>query len=202
VNLAVQVAAALGCVGVAFGINLVARPQFDPRYDAAEYAQNAGTLTLSWRGSSLEVPLMPTHVVTADVERFGRGYAVRELTLRAAGSGEPHLQLFATLSRASGELSHDPSGLLQLELPLAKRGRLGAQRSYIVLEGRTQSEIVTGSLMLTDVTQIAGGPSPQYRAEGRLEMQVQTQKGVDMVTGKWNGTLVWDATAAAATGGT
>jgi len=194
-----KLGSALLAIGVSFGLNVLLRPEYDTHYSAAEYAQQAGTLTLVHRGGTVVVPLMTTHIVTHDVERLGRVYKVRELTLRAAASGDgwPRLELFASLSQAGGDLlggAHDPTVLLQTELPLAVQGRLGARPSYVVLEGFERDAIVTGSLLLTDVTQDATGAQPDYAAEGRLEFQVQTPTGVSMVTGKWSGRLVWDAT--------
>jgi hypothetical protein len=199
VNVLLKLASAALSIGLAFGINQRMRPEFDTHYDDAEYSQPAGTLTLSHAGGTLEIPLMATHIVTVDVERFGRSYKVRELTLRAAGSGTApaRVELFASLSAGGADLlggSHDPAVLLQNELPFVRTGRLGARRSLIVLDGTQPSEIVTGSMLLTDVTQVSGGERPDYQAEGRIELQVQTARGVDMVTGKWSGRLVWDAT--------
>jgi hypothetical protein len=192
-----KLVAALICVGLSFVLNLELRPQFDTQYSPAEYAQAAGTLTLTHRGGSLEVPLMATHIVTTDVSRLGRLYKIRELVLRAASSGnaEPRTELFASLAQTGGDLTggtHDPSVLLQTELPLVREGRLGARSSYLVLDGSQRSGIVTGSLLLTDITQVESGQNPEYRAEGRLEFQVQTEHGINMVTGKWNGRVVWD----------
>jgi hypothetical protein len=195
---ALNLAGAVLSIGVAFGLNLSLRPEFAVRYDAAEYTQEAGTLSLSHAGGSLEIPLMAIHIVTTDTSRFGRRHPIRELNLRAAGSGdgEVRVELFADLSRTGGDLlggTHDPSVLLQAELPLMRQGRLGSRRSYVLLEGTQPSEIVTGTLQLTDVTEVSGGAHPDYRAEGRIEVQVQTAHGVEMVTGKWNGRVVWDA---------
>jgi hypothetical protein len=185
-------------IGVAFGLNQLTRPEFDTHYDPAEYSQPSGTLTLTHAGGTLEIPLMTTHIVTVDVERFGRRYKIRELTLRAADGGTtPQAELFASLQATGADLldgAHDPGALVQSELPLVRLGRLGARHSFIVLNGTQASEIVTGTLFLTDVIQVAGGPRPDYHAEGRIEVQVQTARGVDMVTGKWSGRVVWDAT--------
>jgi hypothetical protein len=194
-----QVIAGAVSVGISFGVNFALRPEFDTHYAAAEYAQNTGTLNLSRRGGNFEVPLMTTHITTCDVERVGRHYKIRELTLRAAavGGGPARLELFADLSAVGGDVAggaRDPSVLLQAELPLMQRGRLGARRSFLVMDGSLQSGIIAGSLMLTDVVQVSGGATPEYRAEGRLELQVETEHGVDMVTGRWSGRVAWDAT--------
>jgi hypothetical protein len=186
-------------IGLSYGLNVVLRPEFDTQYEANDYAQQAGLLTLVQRGVTIEIPLMTTHIVTHDVERLGRIYKVRELTLRAAasGGGWPRMELFASLSQAGGDLlggAHDPTVLLQTELPLTLHGRLGARPSYVVLEGSQRSAIVTGNMLLTNVTQVSTDAQPEYRAEGRLEFQVQTDNGVSMVTGKWTGRIVWDAT--------
>jgi hypothetical protein len=198
VNVAMKLVGAVLSIGVAFGLNKLARPEFDTHYDPAEYSQPTGTLTLSHAGGTLEIPLMTTHIVTVDVERFGRRYKVRELTLRAADGGTaPRAELFASLMATGADLldgAHEPGVLVQNELPVVRLGRLGARHSFIVLDGTQASEIVTGTVFLTDVMQVAGGEPPDYRAEGRIEVQVQTARGVDMVTGKWSGRVVWDAT--------
>jgi hypothetical protein len=197
-NALMKLVGALVSIGVAFGLNQLTRPEFDTHYDPAEYSQSTGTLMLSHAGGTLEIPLMTTHIVTVDVERFGRRYKVRELTLRAAEGGTtPRAELFASLTSMGADLldgSHDPAVLAQSELPLVRLGRLGARHSLIVLEGTQANEIVTGTLFLTDVVQVASGARPDYSAEGRIELQVQTAHGVEMVTGKWSGRVVWDAT--------
>lgn len=189
-----KVVSALVAIGLSFGLNWVLRPQFDTHYAAAEYAQQAGTLMLTHQGASLEIPLMATHIVTTDVVRLGKRYQVRELTLRAATSGEgwPRTELFVGLAQGGGDLlggARDASVLAQRELPLARTGRLGARPSYIVLTGTERSDVVSGSLWVSDVRQEAGN----VQAEGRVELQVQTGTGVNMVTGKWSGSIVWDA---------
>jgi hypothetical protein len=190
---------AVVAIGLSFGLNVVLRPEFDTHYDPAEYALQAGTITLVHRGGTLEIPLIAIHIVTRDVERLGRRYKIRELALRAvaSGGGWPRMELFADLSQVGGDLlggAHDPSVLVQTELPLALHGRLGARPSYVVLERTQRSAIVTGNLLITDITQTSNGDSPEYRAQGRIEFQVQTENGVSMVTGKWSGRVVWDAT--------
>ena len=185
-------------VGVAFGINTMMRPQFDTHYAAGEYAQPTGTMSLSHRGGDLDVPLMTSHIVTTDVERFGRRYQVRELNLRAATSGDgwPRMDLFANMAQAGADWrggSRDPTQLEQLELPLMPAGRLGSRTSYVVLDGDQRRNLITGSLWLTRVTPASDANRQSYDAEGRIEFQVQTETGVIMVTGKWTGKLVWDA---------
>ena len=143
-NVLLKLVGAALSIGLAFGINQLARPEFDTHYDDGEYNQAAGTLTLSHAGGSLEIPLMASHIVTVDVERFGRQYKVRELTLRAAGSvnAAPRAELFVNLAASGGDLrdgSHDPAALVQSELPFARSGRLGARRSVLVLEGTQPS---------------------------------------------------------------
>jgi hypothetical protein len=187
-------------LAIAYGVNTWARPQFDTHYDAAEYSQEAGTLNLSAHGANSELPLMATHIVCVDVERMGRKYQLRELSLRAIGADDARLELYAGLA-GLGDLgmgARDPAGLLQHELPLLPSGRFGARPSYLAIEGNTHSKIVSGSLMLTDVTQTEFGDKSAYSAMGRLEVQVQTAHGIEMVTGKWTGRLIWDPEAAPA----
>jgi hypothetical protein len=185
---------ALVSVGAAYGINHQLRPVFDTVYDAREYSDNTGTLTLNHGGATLEVPLMTTHVVTSEVPKLGRVYQLHELCVRAAadGGGKPRLELFADVARVSGGLAHDPSALLQAELPLLRNGRLGARRSYIMLDGSHTFGIATGNLLLTEITQVESGDRPVFQANGRLEVQVETDHGIEMVTGRIGGVIAWD----------
>ena len=195
-------ALALVSIGVAAGINVHQRPEFDTSYDAREYSTTTGTLTLSRAGSeSVDVPLMTTHVVTVDVPTWRRPLNVRELTLRAVADGEakPRLELFVDLSKLGGDLaggSHDLNVLVQSELPLLRAGRLGTRRSYVMLDGQQQQTVATGNLMLTEISQVESGPKPVYRALGRLEVQVETDHGIDLITGRFNGQISWDPTGA------
>jgi hypothetical protein len=196
-SLIAKLVGAVVSIGIAYGVNVLAHPEFDTHYDPVEYTTQTGSLTLMHSGGTLELPLMTTHVVTIDVERFGRRYQIRELALRSAGGGQPQIELFANLSQTGGDLlggAHDPAVLLQTEFPLARQGRLGARPSYVSLDGSRRNGIVTGNLLLTDIRQVAEGGPPDYRAEGRLEVQVQTDHGVSMVTGRWNGRVAWDPT--------
>jgi hypothetical protein len=186
-------------IGLAFGANLLMRPNFDLHYDAAECAQQVGSMTVMRGGAALEIPLMAAHIVTKDVERLGRRYPIREFIVRAATTADaaPRMELFVSLAESGGDLAggaHDPSVLAQHELPLLAAGRPGARSSYVVLSGTTRSAIVSGSLYLTDVAQTSTGSPAEYTAQGRVELQVQTDTGVDMVTGKWSARVVWDAT--------
>ncbi|HEX4351706.1 MAG TPA: hypothetical protein VHZ95_02305, partial [Polyangiales bacterium] len=113
-NALLKLGSALLSIGIAFGMNRLARPRFEPHYADSDYADSAGSLSLSHAGGTLEIPLMVTHIVTTDVARFGRAFKVRELTLRAAGSGRdaPRIELFASLLDSGGDLidgAHDPS---------------------------------------------------------------------------------------------
>jgi hypothetical protein len=194
-----QIGGALACIALSFGINTFAKVDFQVRYGADEYAKTAGTLTLSPRNAgALELPLMTTHIVTRDLERMRRVYRVRELGLRAAGSGEAtRLELFADLSGFAGDLAggnHDPNVLVQTELPVLRRGRLGARPSFVMLDGARPSNVLTGSLLITTLLQEDEGGQIYYRAEGRLELQLETEHGVELVTGRWSGRLEWDPT--------
>lgn len=196
--------AALGalCIGAAYGVNVHQRPEFDTVYDAREYATPTGTLSLSrGGGEGVEVPLMTTHAVTLDVPHWRRPIAVRELTLRAAadGGGKPRLELFVDLSKLGGDLAggaHDLNVLAQVELPLLRAGRLGTRRSYIMLDGKQPQTVATGNLLFTEISQVEAGPTPVYRALGRLEVQVETDHGIDLMTGRFEGQISWDPTGA------
>jgi hypothetical protein len=196
-----QLGGALACVALSFGINSVAKVDFQVTYTAEQYAQSTGSLSLARHdGGVLELPLMTTHIVTRDIERMRRLYRVRELSLRAAGSGEaPALELFVDLSGFAGDLAggaHDPNVLVQAELPVVQRGRLGSRRSFVALEGNRPNNVLMGSLLITTLLREDENGQTYYRAEGRLELQVETEHGIELVTGRWNGRLEWDATGA------
>jgi hypothetical protein len=183
---------ALASIAAAYGINHQLHPVFDVAYDAAEYSAAKGTLTLNHGDSSVEIPLMTTHVVTSELSKLGRVYEIHELCVRAAadGGGMPRLELFADVARVSGGLARDPTALLQTELPLLRAGRLGARKSYVMLDGAHASSIVTGNLLFTEVIQLESGV---YQGNGRLEIQVETDHGIDMVTGRISSVITWDA---------
>lgn len=193
---------ALVSIGAAAAINVHQRPEFDTSYDPREYATTTGTLTLSRAGSdSVEVPLMTTHVVTADVPTWRNPLRVRELSLRAVADGgaKPRLELFVDLSKLGGDLAggaHDLNVLVQSELPLLRAGRLGVRRSYLMLDGQQPQTVATGNLLLTEISQVESGPKPVYRALGRLEVQVETDHGIDLITGRFSGQISWDPTGA------
>lgn len=189
---------ALVSVAAAYGINHQLRPVFDTVYDAGEYSTAKGSLTLNRAGSSVEVPLMTSHVVTNEVTKLGRVYQIHELCVRAAADGgsKPQLELFADVARVSGGLTHDPSALLQAELPLLRAGRLGARRSYVVLDGTHAFSIVTGNLLFTEIMPIESGDKPVFQGNGRLEIQVETDHGIEMVTGRVSTIITWDVTGA------
>jgi hypothetical protein len=185
-------------IGAAYAINVHQRPEFDTAYDAHETATATGTLTLSG-GENVEVPLMTTHVVTVDVPNWRRPIEIRELALRAAadGGGQPRLELFVDLSKLGGDIAggaHDLNVLTQVELPLLRAGRLGARRSYINLDGKERQTVATGNLLFTEISQVESGPKPVYRALGRLEVQVETNHGIDLMTGRFDGQISWDPT--------
>jgi hypothetical protein len=184
-------------IGAAYGINLYQHPEFDSHYDTREYATATGTLTLSRGSENVEVPLMTTHVVTVDVSNWRHPLEVRELALRAAadGGGKPRLELFVDLSKLGGDIAggaHDLNVLAQVELPLVRAGRLGARRSYIMLDGKQPQTVATGNLLFTEISQVESGAKPVYRALGRLEVQVETDHGIDLMTGRFDGQISWD----------
>ncbi len=81
----------------------------------------------------------------------------------------------------------------QLDLALAATGRLGSRRSYVMVTGEARNNVVSGTLRLTEVAPI-NDPSGKrsYKAVGRIELQVETPHGRDLIGGTLSARLVWD----------
>jgi hypothetical protein len=185
------------CVALAYGINHYQRPSFEPSYAAQVYTEPQGSLQLNSRGRTLTFPLMLSQAVAYDVKRMGREHKLRELALRSAGpSDQPaKLELYVDLSRQAADMlpgAGDPSSLAQVELPVARSGRFGTRPSYVVSDDGQTRKVISGNLMLTGVMQ-TGTPAPaRYRAEGRVELQLEGPSGVELITGRLEGLIAWD----------
>jgi hypothetical protein len=189
------------CVAVAFGINQYQRPSFDPSYAAQVYTEPQGSLQLNYRGQTLAIPLMTSQAVAHDLKRVGREHKLRELTLRSAGPRDQpaKLELYVDLSRSAGAMgpgAGDPRSLAQIELPVARSGRFGARPSYLVSDDGQTRKVISGNLMLTGVVQTVTDGPPRYRAEGRVELQLEGPSGVELITGRLEGLIAWDAAEA------
>jgi hypothetical protein len=188
-------------VAAMFALNRYQRPKMDTQYGAAEYTTSHGTISLNRKGASSEFSLMTTHVVALDISRFGHVYKVRELLLRGAASSAQvaSIELYADVSRPSGEGggARDPHILEREELPLLPTGRLGTRPSYVLLDGSEPRRVIAGSLMLTEIIQTEGGANPVFRAAGRVEMQIDNESGIEMITGRVEGQISWDTATGA-----
>jgi hypothetical protein len=65
-----------------------------------------------------------------------------------------------------------------------------------MLDGKQPQTVATGNLLFTEISQVESGPTPVYRALGRLEVQVETDHGIDLMTGRFEGQISWDPTGA------
>ena len=185
------------CIGATYAFNQHQRPTFEPTYAAEQYSAVKGNLSLRFAADTHEVELMSMHIVLHDVQRLDRAYALRELTLRAAAptAQQASVELYVDLSKLRldpADPARDPRGITQQELPLMRSGRFGARRSVLALQGDKPRQVVSGTLLFTEVTQLEAGDKPSYRASGRVELQVAGEHGVDMVTGRLDGEIEWD----------
>jgi hypothetical protein len=72
-------------------------------------------------------------------------------------------------------------------------GRLGASPSYFTLTGGQRQAVVAGRLTLTEVLPFADDAAHSgYRVEGRLDLELDTDTGAKMLSGKIFARLVWD----------
>lgn len=187
------------CVGLSYGINHYQRPSFDPSYAAQVYTEPQGSLQLNSRGQTLTFPLMISQAVAYDVKRMGREHKLRELAVRSVGPRDQpaKIELYIDMSRsAGGEMSAgagDPRSLARIELPVLRAGRFGARPSYVVSDDGQMRKVISGNLMLTGVVQTESVTPARYRAEGRVELQLEGPKGVELITGRLEGLIAWDA---------
>jgi len=189
---------AVVATGVAFGLNWQMHPVFDAGYELAEVRTQAGTLTLTQDGAPLEIAMLPGHIVVADVKHLGKIYPVRELSLRslAPETAAPSFELFASLPAtlaAEPGRPRAPDVLRGAELVVRESGRLGGREAFVKRKDDERGRVLTGSMLITDVGELFDdqGVSLGHQAVARIELQVETSHGVDMVTGRWSGRLVW-----------
>lgn len=181
-------------LAIAFGLNHVARPHVEASFERGSAAEaQLGTLALT--DPALEIPTSGVHIVAEDIEHFGKTYALREISLRspAARGAVPSCELFITLpdrANASPGRTIDPSTLLQLELEVQPTGRLGARESFVQSEAGHAGPVLKGTWQFTDVRENWDSGAAQLEASARVELQVETERGVDMLTGRWTGRLL------------
>ena len=186
------------CVAIAFGVNQVQRPKYEPNFASQVYTEERGTLQLNYHGQTLSYPMMLSHVIARDVSRVGRVYQLRELSLRAAAPRDQQakVELYSDVSQRTGSMSPgpgDPQMFAQQELPISRSGRFGARPSYVVGDDGQVHNVVSGNIMLTEVLPNEGDNPPRYSAEGRLELQIEGSSGVELITGRFEGAIAWDA---------
>jgi hypothetical protein len=63
-----------------------------------------------------------------------------------------------------------------------------------MFDGTHPFTIMTGNVLVTEITPIEFGEKPAFQANGRLEVQVETDHGIEMVTGRISSVITWDAT--------
>lgn len=184
--------------GIAFGLNWQMHPVFEAAYERAEVRTAAGTLTLNQEGTPIEITTLAGHVVVADVKHLGKIYSVRELSLRslAPDTAAPSFELFASLPAtvaAEPGRPRAPDVLRGAELAVRESGRLGAREAFVKRQGNERGRVLAGSVLITDVSELFDdqGVSLGHQAVARVELQLETSRGVDMVTGRWTGRLVW-----------
>lgn len=177
-------------VALAFGANVAARPHALASFErgGASEAQ-LGVLSLS--DPQLEIPTTGVHIVVEEFEHFGKTYQLREISLRSAVArgAVPSCELFITLPDRIGR-QVDPNALLQLELAVQPTGRLGARESFVQREAAQVGPVLTGTWQFTDVREVWDTGQATVEADARVELQVETAHGVDMLTGRWTGRLI------------
>jgi hypothetical protein len=185
------------CIAASYGLNLHQRPSFERPHAASEYSEQRGSLSLKVGGETRELPLMGMHIALQNVPRLDRVYKLRELEVRAVGPLEQQAQieLYVDLDQLGldpSDATRDPRPLAQREQPVLRSGRFGAHRSLLALQGEKPRPVISGSLLFTEVELAEAGDKPQYHAAGRIELQVASEHGVEMVTGRLEGALAWD----------
>lgn len=179
---------------IAFGLNHFARPHVEAAFERGGASEpQLGTLTLS--DPALEIATGGVHVVAEDLQHLGKTYALREISVRsqAPRGNVPSFELFIALpagADASPGRVIDPKSLLQLELPVQQTGRLGGRESFVQREAGQLAPVLTGSWQFTDVRENWSSGQGQLEADARVELQVESAKGVDMLTGRWSGRLL------------
>ena len=178
---------------LAFGVNHQMRPRLEASFERAEPGEAArGALTLV--DSGLQVETTGVHVVIEDQVHVGKQYQLREISLRSirAQGAAPSLELFIAMPpglHATPGTRIDPSALLQLELPIRATGRLGSRESFVQRDATGVGRVLAGSWQFTDIHENWDSGSAELVAEARVELQVETARGVHLLTGKWTGRL-------------
>jgi hypothetical protein len=179
-------------LALAFGINIAARPHVEASFErGGAQEQQLGVLTLD----SLEIPTSGVHIVAEDIVHLGKRYELREISLRSqlARGAAPSCELFVTLpdrAHATAGRTIDPDTLLQIELPVQPTGRLGSRESFVQRDSGQAGRVLTGTWQFTDVRQVFDTGRAELQAEARVELQVESARGVDMLTGRWTGKLL------------
>lgn len=182
-------------LGLAFGLNVHMQPRFVAAYERTESGEAVGKLAL--HDPPLEVATLAAHVVVADVAHLNKVYTVRELSVRSQSTGgsAPSFELFAALPDNLGLAPGSrpaPTILLQLQLAVQPTGRLGSRESFVQREGGQLGRVVTGTFQFTDLRRVEDGGKSRYRGDARVELQVEREGGVDLLTGRWSGPLIWE----------
>jgi hypothetical protein len=179
-------------IALAFGINTAARPRVEASFErGGAQEQQLGVLTLD----SLEIPTSGVHVVAEDMVHLGKRYELREISVRSqlARGAAPSCELFMKLpdrAHATPGRAIDPASLLQIELPVQPTGRLGSRESFVQRDAAQAGRVVTGSWQFTDVREVYDTGRAELQADARVELQVESSHGVDMLTGRWTGKLL------------
>jgi hypothetical protein len=186
---------AVVATATAFGVNLHMRPQFEAAYERSEPHEVHGTLVVS--GQGLEIPTLAAHVVVEDMVHVGKVYGVRELSVRSQSpvGAAPSFELFAALPDSVGAVAGrrlPPSALLQLELVVQETGRLGARESFVQRDAAGAGRVVTGSWQFTSMREVSDTGQPEIRGEARVELQVERDGKVELLTGRWSGRVLWE----------
>lgn len=193
-----HIVGAAACMAISYGVNQHQRPTYEPVFPAQAYTEQGGTLQLNYHGQTLTFPVMTAQVIAQDISRMTRVYALRELSIRATGAREQlvKLDLYVDLTqslRGRSPGAGDPRALLQAELPVSRNGRFGAKPSYVVVDEGQLRKVISGNLLLTEANPASGAAEGRYRAAGRLELQLDGPAGVELITGRLDGLIAWDA---------
>lgn len=182
-------------VGLAFGLNVHMQPKFVAAYERHESGDAVGKLVLN--EPPLELPTLAAHVVVEDVAHLNKVYAVRELSVRSqsARGSAPSFELFAALPDNLGLAPGSrPAAtiLLQLELAVQSTGRLGGRESFVQRDSAQLGRVVAGTFQFTDLRKVDDDGKSGFRGDARVELQVERERGVDLLTGRWSGPLIWE----------
>jgi hypothetical protein len=181
-------------IALAFGINIATRPRVEASFErGGAPLEQLGMLTLS--SPALEIPTSGVHVVVEDIVHLGKTYELREISLRSmlARGAAPSCELFIRLPERAHAMPGrpvEPDSLLQIELPILPTGRLGARESFVQQDSSQAGRVLTGNWQFTNVREVWDTGEAELQAEARVELQVETEHGVDLLTGRWTGRLI------------